>query len=250
LLAARAFTSIALISLLTFPVLIFIQTLPGMIECQACFDRIQEFCNYTTLDDDVKAHGEPQLPPPTTDTEGSAIHLVALPGAGKSGDVKSSGGLMSIKDGNFGWDKQSQSMFLKNLSLSIEQQKMTVIVGPVGSGKTTLLHSMLGETVSSDHSRARPMASTAFCAQEAWLEKTTIRKNIIGVSEYDRQWYSTVVGVCGLEQDFQELENGDRTAVGSKGLNLSGGQKQRIVSRVFSSPSTIQCALTDCMYRL
>ena len=46
LLAAQAFTSLALISLLTTPVIVFVQALPMVIQCAGSFRRIQEYCNY------------------------------------------------------------------------------------------------------------------------------------------------------------------------------------------------------------
>ncbi|KAJ5524996.1 ABC transporter [Penicillium frequentans] len=43
LLSAQAFTSLSLISLLTSPLLKFIQTTPGLFQSEACFNRIEEF---------------------------------------------------------------------------------------------------------------------------------------------------------------------------------------------------------------
>jgi ATP-binding cassette, subfamily C (CFTR/MRP), member 1 len=48
----------------------------------------------------------------------------------------------------------------------------------------------------------------------------------------DAQLYDQVIRACDLEKDFAQLEGGDDTIVGSKGLTLSGGQKQRVVSKV------------------
>jgi ABC-type bacteriocin/lantibiotic exporter with double-glycine peptidase domain len=58
----------------------------------------------------------------------------------------------------------------------------------------------------------------------------TIRANILGISSYERAWYKQVKAYCGLVEDFKVMAKGDRTKIGSKGLNISGGQKQRIVS--------------------
>ncbi|KAI8231960.1 ABC transporter [Colletotrichum sp. SAR 10_86] len=68
----------------------------------------------------------------------------------------------------------------------------------------------------------------AYCSQAPWLENGTVRQNILGVSAYEEKWYNTVALACGLEPDFQALQKGDFTVVGSQGSNLSGGQKQRI----------------------
>lgn len=58
----------------------------------------------------------------------------------------------------------------------------------------------------------------------------TLRKNVIGFSEYDEDFYGLVTHMCDLDKDFSKLENRDLTTVGSKGIMLSGGQKQRVVS--------------------
>lgn len=47
-------------------------------------------------------------------------------------------------------------------------------------------------------------------------------------SDFDKDWYSSVVDACALARDLQILENGDMTEVGERGITLSGGQKQRI----------------------
>jgi len=101
----------------------------------------------------------------------------------------------------------------------------------VGSGKFAFLNALLGEMVSiSTTSKSKwESEAIAYCSQEAWLENGTIRHNIIGISPYERKWYDSVVLACGLQADVKQLQKGDDTRIGSKGLNLSGGQKQRVV---------------------
>ncbi|KAL3417369.1 ABC multidrug transporter [Phlyctema vagabunda] len=48
------------------------------------------------------------------------------------------------------------------------------------------------------------------------------------ISPLDREWYRKVLYSCSLEQDLNQLPDGDSTNVGSRGAMLSGGQKQRI----------------------
>ncbi|KAI6762485.1 hypothetical protein HG530_008465 [Fusarium avenaceum] len=194
LLAAQGFTAITLINLLTTPTLLFIQALPTLIRSIACFDRIQEYCTYT----DMSAHGDSETP------HGSSRDLT--------------------------W-ASSRPEVLHDVDVDIMEGTLTVITGPVGGGKSTLLNSILGETVidlpisSSAHQQANP---SAYCSQEPWLETGTIRSNIIGVSSYEPQWYSTVKKACGLDPDVQEMRKGDQSPVASRGTNLSGGQRQRL----------------------
>lgn len=46
----------------------------------------------------------------------------------------------------------------------------------------------------------------------------------------EARWYKSVVKACALDRDFEELEAGELSLVGSKGVSLSGGQKARVVS--------------------
>lgn len=219
LLAAKAFTSVTLVNLLTTPVLIFIQSVPSVIQSVGSFDRIQEYCNSDTLD----IGGEDATEGDKAEKEKSVSELQTEPGKSQTRSV-------AVESQSFSWDK-SKPAFLKNISLQAEGGEITMVVGPVGSGKSTLLESLLGETIGSTTTPDHYRRSIAYCAQQPWLENGTIRSNILGVAEYDRQWYRTVIAACGLETDLKQLDKGDMTIIGSKGLNLSGGQKQRIVSQ-------------------
>lgn len=210
LLAAQGFTAITLINLLTTPTLLFIQAFPTLIRSIACFDRIQEYCTYT----DMSAHGDLETPD------------------GSSRDLSKSEKRfpVSVTAQSIAW-ASSKPGVLYDIDVDITEGTLTVITGPVGSGKSTLLNSMLGETVvvlptlSSADQQANP---SAYCAQEPWLGTGTIRSNIIGVSPYEPQWYSTVKNACGLDPDVQEMRKGDQSPVASRGTNLSGGQRQRL----------------------
>ncbi|KAL2867379.1 P-loop containing nucleoside triphosphate hydrolase protein [Aspergillus lucknowensis] len=200
ILAARAFTSISLISLVTTPVLTFIQALPAVIQCVGCFDRIQEYCHEApgtqcTDSSDPRADGEKPI---------------AL--------VQGDGAIEEIKGHSFGWGRSAPAV-LRNISLQIPRAAITLIVGPIGSGKSTLIGSILGETVALGCSyKEGSRSAVAYCGQEPWLRGQTIRRN----------WYGSVIFACGLEKDLAQLPQSDRTSVAGNGTTLSGGQKQRI----------------------
>jgi len=44
----------------------------------------------------------------------------------------------------------------------------------------------------------------------------------------DERFYAEVLHACALNQDIEQLADGDRTIIGSRGITLSGGQRQRI----------------------
>ncbi|KAK9416311.1 putative ABC transporter [Seiridium unicorne] len=220
LLAAQAFTAIALINLLTTPVLMLIQLMPQLIQCIASFDRIQEYCNYADTD-------TPDGPNQSGKHNDSSISLQSLIRNTSEFGTEQQKSVIVVENKSFAWTKSEPSI-LKDINLRVPKGSMTMIIGAVGSGKTMLLESILGETVSDTRTAAHAKTTIAYCSQQPWLENGTIRSNIIGVSQFDPRWYQTVKTTCVLDQDLQTMEMGDRTVVGSKGLSLSGGQRQRI----------------------
>ena len=65
-------------------------------------------------------------------------------------------------------------------------------------------------------------------AQQAWIQNTTLKDNILFGKEFDLQLYNRVIEACALKADLDILPAGDQTEIGEKGINLSGGQKQRV----------------------
>ncbi|KAM0255269.1 hypothetical protein ACHAQJ_005924 [Trichoderma viride] len=221
LLTAQAFTSIAVINLLTNPVIQLIQLMPQLLQCVASFERIQEYCNHT--DDTTKDEKSSE----SSNYTGSSISLHPFPQLRPSRNEHGQEHMIVLENNNFTWEK-SKAPFLKNINLKVPRGSFTICFGAVGSGKSMLLESILGETICSLGRAPKCTASIAYCAQQPWLENGTIQSNIIGVSQHDSKWYNTVVSACGLNADLKALKQSDRTVVGSKGANLSGGQKHRI----------------------
>ena len=63
----------------------------------------------------------------------------------------------------------------------------------------------------------------AYASQEPWIFSATIRQNILCGSTYDPHRYNRVIRAAALERDFKLFPQGDRTAVGEKGVWLNGG---------------------------
>ncbi|KAL7934474.1 P-loop containing nucleoside triphosphate hydrolase protein [Trichoderma chlorosporum] len=228
-LTTQAFTSLALIGLLTNPVIVFIQTLPQVMQCVGSFDRIQQYCNYA----DVGLKDENYYEPGHVDLrDESEIHLLAPDGPPEPFDAPHED-TISLHSQGFKWSKDGP-LVLKDLELDIKQEAVTAITGPVGSGKSSLMSCILGETVDVSSPEGQQKATQqyckhiAYCSQQPWLENTTIRNNILSSSSYEKRWYDEVISCCGLNADLRRFKKGDKTNISSKGLNLSGGQKQRI----------------------
>ncbi|XP_069753242.1 ATP-binding cassette sub-family C member 5 isoform X3 [Narcine bancroftii] len=116
---------------------------------------------------------------------------------------------------------------LHNINLSIEKGKLVGICGSVGSGKTSLISAVLGQMTLMEGSIAVD-GNFAYVAQQAWMQSTTIRENILFNKTYNEERYNNVLAACCLRQDLAVLSSGDMTQVGEHGANLSGGQRQRI----------------------
>ncbi|OGM47940.1 hypothetical protein ABOM_002790 [Aspergillus bombycis] len=240
LLLAQAFTSLSLISLLTTPVIVFIQTMPVVFQCVGNFDRIQEYCNYSAQTTNIPNDGEGPPTPCSNSEQETTLESLALGTLPKGGLHSHSVVHPDLRlDGHgFAWNRSSADPVLHDLQITIKRGSITAIVGPVGSGKSSLLHALLGELVDiplehgsprQDKVDPRAREAMAYCAQHPWLENHTIRENIRGSSPWDLKWYHCVLSACALETDLAQLEKGDFTRVGSDGVKLSGGQKQRIV---------------------
>lgn len=215
LLSAQAFTSLALISLLTSPLLQFCQAIPSFNQAISCFDRIEEYCS---KDSDYD--------PPKLTFPHSGSSDIELPNTLTAPLLGSS--FISFQDVTVLRSPTSPPV-LQNLNFEI-RRGTTAIIGPVASGKTTLLEAMLGRHFLQGHPTPIPLSRAAYTPQTPWIMNTTIRDNIVGTNEFEQKWYDFVVSACGLEDDLKNLPGGDQRLAGSKGASLSGGQKQRVVS--------------------
>uniref|UniRef100_A0A4W4G2Z6 ABC-type glutathione-S-conjugate transporter n=1 Tax=Electrophorus electricus TaxID=8005 RepID=A0A4W4G2Z6_ELEEL len=131
-----------------------------------------------------------------------------------------------IKNGTFSWSRDGPPC-LKRVNVEVPHGSVVAVVGHVGSGKSSLLSAMLGETEKrSGHVTVK--GSVAYVPQQAWIQNTTLRENIVFGQERRESWYHRVLEACALLPDLDVLPGGDATEIGEKGLNLSGGQKQRV----------------------
>jgi ABC-type multidrug transport system fused ATPase/permease subunit len=130
---------------------------------------------------------------------------------------------------------------LKNINVNFPINQLSLITGSTGQGKSSVLLGLLGELQlesgqihfpSGNHHKVDPRTglsqTVAYVAQSAWLLNATIRDNILFGEPYEEKRYNSVIRQCALTKDLDNLEGGDLTEIGEKGINLSGGQKQRI----------------------
>ncbi|CAG2106287.1 unnamed protein product [Medioppia subpectinata] len=132
-----------------------------------------------------------------------------------------------VTNGSFKWDNNCNDSVLKNINITIDSKSLVAVVGRVGAGKSSLLSALLGDMEKSEGS-VNVSGRTAYCPQQAWIQNTTLRQNILFNSEYNPEFYNKVLDSCALRPDLAVLSAEDMTEIGVKGINLSGGQKQRV----------------------
>lgn len=252
--AARAFTTLSLLELLTTPLGTVLQSIPQVTAAKACFDRIQDYLLRDAVGSELAAQDHPSS---STDTSGAST---------PTGDVVEGKTTIAVREkpapagiSAIQLDKvfltyptkrpsdDPPSFVVRDLSLTITTGQLIAVVGPAGCGKTTLLRAISGSFTPTKGRLSRRHTEMAYCQQAPWLVNTTLRSNIVGPSldgEYDDAWYNIVRAACALDdKDSQEkLPKGDEV-VGSGGAALSGGQKQRVVG----SPSLLSECLTGSL---
>ncbi|KJF60311.1 uncharacterized protein CIMG_12872 [Coccidioides immitis RS] len=224
----QAFTSLAVISLVTIPAESFMVAIPHTGACLGCFTRIQDYLRLPCRNDHRSGplHLSDTAPSPS-DSSSKHVELKCL---NINPSVSSMENAICQKDVTLR-PAPAASLALDNISLSVPPSSLVMVVGPVGSGKTTLIKAILGELPCESGSVSVASKQMAYCHQKPWLTHTSILQSICGLSEsqaVDEAWYKIVVYACCLEADIKMWPEGSHTIIGNNGLILSGGQRQRL----------------------
>ncbi|KAL0929800.1 ABC multidrug transporter [Colletotrichum truncatum] len=219
--SALAFTMISLISLLASSVQELSVAIPQMAAAMGCFQRIQKYLmTHSAHRCDRK---QAEVSKSLTDNNMEMQCLMVTPDHSNR-----KGLLLSVNKGDFAF-KATTEPTLHNITMQLPDKTWTVLLGPVGSGKSALLLALLGElSLTNGSVYKQPFLQLAYCTQDPWLPNLTLRQVVIGNSNFEHNWYSTVIDACALARDLDELPSGDQTMIGTNGLSLSGGQKQRL----------------------
>eukprot|EP00985_Skeletonema_marinoi_P002055 scaffold834_cov144-Skeletonema_marinoi.AAC.2 len=168
------------------------------------------------------------------------------------------GGSIEMSNGNFLWSAPTSSSdeegsvdktctsgapALCGASISVQPGEVVAVIGGVATGKTALVKSLIGELTpvpqnpkliqqeygsTADVPRVTAHGSIAYCAQEAWLPKGTVRESIVFGREYNEERYARAIYSAGLDDDIASSNLTHDTDVGEDGSNLSGGQRARV----------------------
>lgn len=124
---------------------------------------------------------------------------------------------------------------LKNVNIVANKGDFICVVGKVGSGKSSLLSSINGQLDALDSkfpsSKPSPIqihGTVAYCSQNPWIMNASVRENITFGYKFEEDFYNRTIEACQLLPDLKILPDGDATQVGEKGISLSGGQKARL----------------------
>jgi ABC-type bacteriocin/lantibiotic exporter with double-glycine peptidase domain len=235
----QAFTSLALISLVSHPASRLLSAIPNTAASIGCFDRIQAFLLAESHCESRKiaAEGYSSFNMSLSTPQQQALTSTAITGTKIQ---RHESRAITIQNANIRPSKTADFV-LKDVDLSIEKGHLAILSGVVGAGKTTLLKAILGEIECSVGAIIVADKNIAYCSQSPWLINGSIKQAICGFKkEIDETWYQTVLTACELKYDISKLPAGDHTIIGSRGVALSGGQKQRItIARAIYAKSKI-----------
>ncbi|KAJ5183506.1 P-loop containing nucleoside triphosphate hydrolase protein [Penicillium capsulatum] len=220
---AMAFSALTLFSLLDNPMVSLVDDSEDFAKIVNCFQRIQKHLLESERVDFRLTHDPPT---PTLIDVG--------PVAEQNKEVSA-----MVRNLSVAWSVDDEPV-VKNVSFDVMTRKTTMVVGPVGCGKSTLLRALLGESPEYSGTISTTYRNEAYCSQAPWITFGTVQQNIVGGSQWDRNWYDRVVQACALQPDLQQLPAGDQTKVGVRGSRLSGGQQIRVaLARALYSRETV-----------
>jgi ABC-type bacteriocin/lantibiotic exporter with double-glycine peptidase domain len=212
--AETAFTSIALLAMVTHPANMVMTIVPRAIASLSNSERILKYMMQDTNEDHRLDIGKASLNIsnyPESDREPAII----------------------LADTTIQYPHSSKPT-LEQINCKIYKGSIVMCSGPVGAGKTTLARAILGEVTTSGSAIFTSSKRIGVCSQEPWLPSGSIKDVICGGAKLDGRWYQTVLLACDLTNDLESLLKGDTTEIKFPGFNLSEGQRQRVVCVIMS----------------
>jgi ATP-binding cassette subfamily C (CFTR/MRP) protein 1 len=226
----QAFTSLALIGLVTYPASRLLAAVPNVTSSIGCFDRIQA---YLLTESRIDQRQSPEPLTFSASTNGVNVDKNATKAYSDQPDSTDhepgDNFAIVVEKANIR-PAAGADIVLHGVSLKVQIENTVMITGPVGAGKTTLLRAILGEIPCESGTIYVKSRRAAYCSQTPWLMSGTIHAAICGMTteSVDEAWYKTVIEGCALDYDISRFPAGDQTLIGSRGVTLSGGQKQRV----------------------
>ncbi|KAH8591587.1 P-loop containing nucleoside triphosphate hydrolase protein [Bisporella sp. PMI_857] len=231
-----AFTSIALISLITTPTNTLIAIFPQFSSVYSCASRIQKYLLEPSRDD------RRVLIEPNLSVFGSSEDRLDENGTKNKPTISNSSAV--IIENVALRPADTANICLSGLNVRLKKGSLNVICGAVGTGKTTLARAILGDVTPDSGLISVSTKRIGYCAQKPWLINASIKTIVCGSAsetEIDEEWYKIVIRACDLEKDIEQFSRKESKVVGSRGSILSGGQRQRLAlaRAIYSRPEII-----------
>lgn len=235
--AARIFSSLGLFNSLRLPLNLLPMVIGQVTDAWTALSRMQEFLlaeeSTTDVVFDETLEDAYKFDHASFTWERVATGLEKLHGLDKDGNQITPKPLSETStkkdhpDDSSSLNSNIEPYKLTDLTFTVKRDELLAVIGTVGSGKSSLLAALAGD-MRMTSGEARISGSRAYCPQYAWIQNSSVRKNITFGQEWNEEWYNQVVDACALQPDFDQFPGGDVTEIGERGITVSGGQKQRL----------------------
>jgi ATP-binding cassette, subfamily B, bacterial len=130
---------------------------------------------------------------------------------------------------------------LKDISLTINSETRTAIIGPTAAGKTQLLYLLTGllkpdsgqilfdDIDLKNYNKETFQHQIGFVFQDSVIFSMSLRENIAFNEQVTDELMTKAIETAELHDFIDTLPDGLETIVSERGTSLSGGQKQRIM---------------------
>lgn len=120
----------------------------------------------------------------------------------------------------------SGAVLLRRVNLPFQTGTLTVITGD--GRRSALIHAAIGNRTISRGAVQIAGASVSYCGTDIWVQRQSIRSNIIGDNPFRERWYRRVIEACCLEATLRDLPGEDEYIVEADRNRLDASQLQRI----------------------
>jgi ATP-binding cassette subfamily B protein len=159
-----------------------------------------------------------------------------------------------VSDLSFQYEGPHSPFALKDINLSIQQNKIIAIVGTSGSGKTTLIKLLLGfypptegnikigDLNLRNFSHRHWRQNCGVVMQDGFIFSDTIARNIaVSDEKIDKEKLLYAVKMGNIQNDIESMPLSYNTKIGADGIQLSQGQQQRILiaRAIYKNPDYI-----------
>ncbi len=158
----------------------------------------------------------------------------------KNGEKEFLGLQSSIQLKNITFAYKEREAILDNVSLEIQKDKITALVGSSGSGKSTIVNLLLrlhdindggvfvNNTIITEYDIFSFLKKVGYVSQETFIFNASIKENIAFGGNYTDQEIFEAAKLANADEFIQKLSGKYDTIVGDRGMRISGGEKQRI----------------------